>query len=160
MAFRPGDHIYTKTLNTERVYRLLSLTRCECTIPHCRNLRWTLSLEHIDYEGSDCGYVKTTDYIDPYEGHTPLKQLKAFPLEYHPEKRKIKAALIERGRSFVGMRGVHYSSYEGVAEALSGSRNTTFLGEDDEFPFQSLQVCLRPSALRVILILKRSTAVS
>jgi hypothetical protein len=73
MAFRPGDHIYTKMLNTERVYRLLSMTRCECTIPHCRNSRWTLSLEHIDYDGSDFGYVKTTHYIDPYEGHTPLK---------------------------------------------------------------------------------------
>jgi hypothetical protein len=158
MAFRPGDHIYLKSNGSDRVYRFLSMSRCECFIPHCRNSRWTLSLEEIDYDGSEFGHTKVTGYIDPYEGHVPLKQLRAFPLQYHPNKKEIAAALIERGRKFINLRGVHYLGYDGVAEALSFSRNKTFLGEDDEFPLQSVPVSLLPSRVKNFLTFHRSKA--
>ncbi|RDL38442.1 uncharacterized protein BP5553_02782 [Venustampulla echinocandica] len=138
MAFRPGDHIYLKSNGVDRVYRFLFMDRCECFNPHCRKSRWALSLEEIDYDGSDFGHTKVTSYIDPYQGHIPLKHLRAFPLQYHPNKHEITAAMIARGRKFIALRGVHYLGYDGVAEALSHTRNKTFLGEDDEFPFQSV----------------------
>jgi len=99
MAFRPGDHIYVKSNGVDRVYRFLSMDRCECFIPHCRQSKWALSLEEIDYDGSDFGHTKVTGYIDPYEGHVPLKYLRAFPLKYHPNRNDITAAMIARGQS-------------------------------------------------------------
>jgi hypothetical protein len=69
-------------------------------------------------------------------------------LQYHPNNKEIAAALIERRRKFINLRGVHYLGYDGVAEALSFSRNKTFLGEDDEFPLQSVPVSLLPSRVK------------
>jgi hypothetical protein len=139
MAYRPGDLIYSKSNGVDRVYQLHSMTRCECLVPFCRKSRWELALHEIEYNGADFGYHNTLVYIDPYEGHIPLKDLKAFPLRHHPNQRTISELLFARGKRFVELLGVHFLSYDGVAEALSGSRNKTFLGEDDEFPLQSLQ---------------------
>jgi len=72
----------------------------------------------------------------------PLDQLKIFPLEYHTNKEDLTASLVARGKKFVSLQGIHYKSYEGIAEALSPWRINTMFGEEDEFPLQSMMVRL------------------
>jgi hypothetical protein len=78
-----------------------------------------------------------------HEGYMALDLLKIFPLEYHPRKDELIAAFVERGKKFVSLQGIHYRSYDGVAEALSPWRINTIFGEEDEFPLQSMMVGLR-----------------
>ncbi|KAE9362679.1 P-loop containing nucleoside triphosphate hydrolase protein [Stipitochalara longipes BDJ] len=138
MIFRPGDLIYTNRIEgVERVLRLKSMSRCECTDPFCWSAKWTIRTEEITFDGNKFGYQNEYFYIRPFDGFQGLDQLKVFPLQYHNEQDRVKAALIARGRKFVGLRGVHYRYYDGVAKALSPWRATTIWGEEDAFPLQS-----------------------
>jgi hypothetical protein len=140
MAFRPGSHIYTQTNGIDRVLKLDDMTRCECPNPYCWRRRWSISANEITFDGDKYGYQEHYFSIYPYEGYMSLDSLKIFPLEYHPRKDEITIALVERGKKFVSLHGIHYRSYNGVAEALSPWRINTMFGEEDEFPLQSMMV--------------------
>jgi hypothetical protein len=143
MIFRPGCFVYTnRTGGVERVLRLKSITRCECTDPYCWAAKWTIRAEEISFNGKKFGYLEEYFFIRPFDGYQGLDKLKIFPLQYHPEKDRIKSSLVARGKNFVGFRGVHHQYYDGVARALSPWRATTIWGEEDEFPLQSIMVSL------------------
>ncbi len=48
--------------------------------------------------------------------------------------------MIARGQKFVALSGVHYTSYQGVTEALSPFRNISMFGEEDESPLHNTPV--------------------
>ncbi|KAI4131516.1 MAG: hypothetical protein LQ341_006356 [Variospora aurantia] len=49
--------------------------------------------------------------IAKFAGVKRIVTLAAFPLAYHSHRNKIKASLVERGRRFVSLLGVHYLQY-------------------------------------------------
>lgn len=74
-----------------------------------------LCLEPIGWTGSTFG--RGTEYINVFSftGTRPIKDLNALPLSFHPDKEKIKEALIERGQKYEALAGYHYKAYEGTA---------------------------------------------
>lgn len=140
MAFRPGSHVYTRTDGIDRVLKLESMTRCECPNPFCWRRKWTIRANEISFDGTEYGYETMCFSIYPFEGFMVLNELKIFPLDYHPKKEELKATLVERGKKFTSLQGIHYRYYDGVADALSPWRLNTIFGEEDEFPLQSLMV--------------------
>jgi hypothetical protein len=153
MVFRYGDLIYVKTNHSKisrgRVLKFTWMSRCKCKFPWCKNARWTLYAERIDYNGDDFGHTPTNAYIEPYEGYRPLRDLIVVPLQYHPDQLAIRERLITRGQKFANLHGSHYRQYEGIAEILGGGRNSTFIGEEDEFPLQSTHVSPRSAVFLV-----------
>jgi hypothetical protein len=148
MVFRPGDFVYTKTAETERVLKFKDMVRCKCQIPWCYSSRWTIIVEYIHYNGTDFGYQMDYCSIRPYDGYKALADLNVVPLQYHPNKDSIVEKMVARGKKFIGLHGIHHRMYEGIAQALGSDRKCSLLGEEDEFPLQSTLVCqfiLRPS---------------
>jgi hypothetical protein len=143
MAFRPGSYVYTRKTGIDRVLRLESMRRCDCPNPYCWSRKWTITASDITFDGDEYGYEEHYFSIYPYEGYMVLDQLKIFPFEYHPRKDELTATLVERGKKFVSLQGIHYRSYNGVAEALSPWRVNTMFGEEDEFPLQSTMARLK-----------------
>ncbi|KAF8534258.1 P-loop containing nucleoside triphosphate hydrolase protein [Trichophaea hybrida] len=137
MVFRPGDYIYTKTAEAERVVKFKDMTRCKCQIPWCYRSKWTIIAEHIDYNGTNFGYSNDSFNIFPYDGYKALADLNVIPLQYHPNKDFIFKKMVERGKKFIGLHGIHHRMYEGIAQALGSDRKNSLLGEEDEFPLQS-----------------------
>jgi hypothetical protein len=140
MAFRPGSCVYTRTDGIDRVLQLENITRCECPNPFCWRRKWAIRANEICFDGTEYGYETIHFSIYPFEGFVALNELKIFPLEYHPKKEELTATLVERGRKFVSLQGIHYRYYDGVADALSPWRLNTIFGEDDQFPLQSMMV--------------------
>jgi hypothetical protein len=144
MVFRPGDLIYVKTNHADisrgRILKFESISRCKCKVPWCGESRWNVCGQRIDYDGDDFGHTPTYAQIKPYEGYRPLRDLVVVPLQYHPDQLAIRESLIARGQKFVNLHGSYYRQYKGVAEVLGGSRNITFVGQEDEFPLQSTHV--------------------
>jgi hypothetical protein len=141
MAFLPGSIVYSSARRKEDIaYRLVSMDRCSCSDPLCHKRDWELEVERIDCDGDDFGYVKQFFTIGRYEGYKPLHLLDVAPLDHHPEKERVRTALVARGRKFVALFGIHHRWYDGVGKALSPNRRHTIFGESDEFPLQSLRV--------------------
>jgi hypothetical protein len=53
--------------------------------------------------------------VPAFKGARKITSLNCYPLKYHKNEAKIRAELIERGKKFVSLQGVHYKSHEGMA---------------------------------------------
>lgn len=144
MVFRPGDLIYVKTNHADisrgQILRFESMSRCKCKLPWCSLSYWSLCGQHIDYNGDNFGHIATYAQIKPYKGYRPLCDLVVVPLQYHPDQLSIRESLIACGKKFAKLHGSHYRQYKGMAEVLGGSRNVTFVGQEDKFPLQSTHI--------------------
>ena len=120
MVFKPGCLVYEKAKGTERLSRLRGI----CGIEDEANQIewWELSADHIYYSGSDIGFINHDIEIKRYDGCKPLCELTAVPLQFHPEERRIRHDLLERGRKFLSLLGIHHRFYDGGALMHNSSR--------------------------------------
>jgi hypothetical protein len=61
------------------------------------------------------GRVQTTILIKYFKGTTNIQSLDAYPLKYHPDEGKLRETLLQRGKKWVALIGVHHKQYDGVA---------------------------------------------
>jgi hypothetical protein len=71
--------------------------------------------QKVDWDGDRFGYANCQNIIPAFGGTMPISALDAFPLEFHPEQKKIKAQLLKRGKLFEHYHGYHYKSYKAFA---------------------------------------------
>ncbi|KAH6895897.1 P-loop containing nucleoside triphosphate hydrolase protein [Thelonectria olida] len=114
MAFKPGILIYQRINNTDVVLRLLRVESFKWAESDEVQV-WILTAERIDYNGIDYGYIGHTINIKKYSGYKLMRELRAFPLECHPNKEKIRQNLARRGRKFVSLTGICHRFYDGIA---------------------------------------------
>lgn len=50
-----------------------------------------------------------------FEGTIKITSLEVYPIEHHPEPERLKKMLIERGRRWAALNGVHHRRYNGLA---------------------------------------------
>lgn len=53
--------------------------------------------------------------IDEFRGARRIDSLGIFPLAYHEDEEQVRERLIERGRKFGSLKGMHYKFYKGLA---------------------------------------------
>ncbi|KAI1469906.1 P-loop containing nucleoside triphosphate hydrolase protein [Daldinia caldariorum] len=66
---------------------------------------WTIDVEHVDWNGDECGYRKYFFEIEKFKGYCRVTGLDMFPLSYAEDEPGLRAALIEKGRKFEQLRG-------------------------------------------------------
>ncbi|CAG8971148.1 hypothetical protein HYALB_00010123 [Hymenoscyphus albidus] len=76
---------------------------------------YSLAGQRVDWDGDRFGYAHTQHLIPSFGGTLPISELEVFPLEFHPNQRKIRAKLIKRGKVFEKYHGYHYQSYKAFA---------------------------------------------
>ncbi|CZR56597.1 related to TOB3 (member of AAA-ATPase family) [Phialocephala subalpina] len=74
-----------------------------------------VNTQKVDWDGDRFGYANHQHLVLAYGGTRPIASLDAFPLEFHPEQKKIQAALLKRGKLFEKFHGYHYKYYKGFA---------------------------------------------
>lgn len=74
-----------------------------------------LECHYVDFDGKAFGETSIELAILKFRGTKRIDSLDAFPLEYHPNKIQVKANLVELGRKFVSLMGVHHRQYRGDA---------------------------------------------
>jgi len=74
-----------------------------------------LECHYVDFDGKAFGETSIELAILKFRGTKRIDSLDAFPLEYHPKKIEVKAHLVECGRKFVSLMGVHHRQYRGDA---------------------------------------------
>lgn len=56
-----------------------------------------------------------SEEIPEFRGARKITSLGCYPLKYHKNETQLRKDLIERGKKFVGLGGVHYKSHHGMA---------------------------------------------
>lgn len=53
--------------------------------------------------------------LPDFQGSRRIDSLACYPLQYHKDEAQVRRDLIERGKKFVGLGGVHYKCHQGLA---------------------------------------------
>ncbi|EME85034.1 uncharacterized protein MYCFIDRAFT_187795 [Pseudocercospora fijiensis CIRAD86] len=74
-----------------------------------------LHTEFVDFDGDEFGTRTGVQKIMPFPGAEPIGELEAYPFEFHANHAAAKKSLIERGRRFEKLAGMHFHHYSGIA---------------------------------------------
>jgi len=76
---------------------------------------FVLSGRYLDFDGKRFGEVSGGTAIADFHGARNITTLESFPIKYHHDKEELESMLIERGRRFASLRGIHRCAYDGLA---------------------------------------------
>ncbi|KAJ3493533.1 hypothetical protein NLG97_g4666 [Lecanicillium saksenae] len=113
--WKPKSLVYTTTYGNDdepRVFRVESVER------HANMQKGEfvhIDGKYFEYDGKNFGYGSIAEEIGSFRGARKITSLPCYPLRFHRDESGVRAKLIERGKKFVELRGVHYKSYSGMA---------------------------------------------
>ena len=113
--FKPNTIAYTTTYgNTDepRAFRI------DCAYKESSFRRGTwyrISGRYLEYDGKTFGMGTLDVDVDSFKGATKITGLSTYPLCFHRDQTAIRHQLIERGRKFVALQGMHYRYHQGMA---------------------------------------------
>ncbi|KAI8959885.1 hypothetical protein F5Y11DRAFT_285538 [Daldinia sp. FL1419] len=71
--------------------------------------------KYFEYDGKQFGYGSTSEELNEFRGARRITSLSCYPLKFHKSEVQLRGSLIERGKKFVSLSGVHYKSHQGMA---------------------------------------------
>ncbi|PVI02134.1 P-loop containing nucleoside triphosphate hydrolase protein [Periconia macrospinosa] len=109
--FQPGAVIFSRQDGQETA---MTLTNTRYAQDAKGNPCFWVRCKYVDWDGTKFGTQGINIPIYPYAGTRNIAQLRAFPIEYHPDAKALRARLIERGAKAEALAGPNYRSYHGM----------------------------------------------
>ncbi|KAH6889209.1 hypothetical protein B0T10DRAFT_404876 [Thelonectria olida] len=113
--WKPNTLVYMTTYGTPSEPRAF---RVEMAVPRQSLMKgnyYSIEGKYFEYDGKKFGYGSLEEEIPEFTGAQKITSLPCYPLKYHRDEARIRTELIERGKKFVSLAGVHYKSYQGIA---------------------------------------------
>jgi len=107
---RPGTMIYAPVFGQPRAFTLQSYQYVYGQFPGLN-----LQLEYVDFNGENCGTRTMCRLIPEFSGAEKICDLSAYPMSWHERRDEMKQRLIERGRRWESLAGMHFRTYKGIA---------------------------------------------
>jgi hypothetical protein len=101
-----------------RAFRLVSTNSVEDGV--CSRMELIIKCTDVvdnlkTFKSSRLGKVLHRTVIMKFEGTIKIASLEVYPIEHHPEPEQLKKTLINRGRRWAALNGVHHRHYKGLA---------------------------------------------
>ncbi|KAG4254025.1 hypothetical protein FPRO03_06365 [Fusarium proliferatum] len=78
-------------------------------------MQLVLTAKVMAFNGEEFIWRKKSLTINEFHGNKPIRELRHYPFEMHPEKDAIEQRLVSRGRKVLDLQGLTYCSYNGIA---------------------------------------------
>ncbi|KAK2617020.1 hypothetical protein QQS21_000111 [Conoideocrella luteorostrata] len=105
--FQPGIRLYSSIDGQDRFFLLESGE-------YVRGSPFFLiTAKYVDWDGERFGFATARLSIGAFEGTMNINELNVYPTVYHKSEQEVASALKRRGKSFRGLRGMHYRAYAG-----------------------------------------------
>ncbi|KAF5713584.1 TOB3 (member of AAA-ATPase family) [Fusarium mundagurra] len=78
-------------------------------------MQLVLTAKVMAFNGEAFIWRKKSLTINEFSGNKPIRDLRHYPFEMHPEKDAIEQRLVSRGRKVLDLQGLAYCSYNGIA---------------------------------------------
>ena len=123
--FKPNMIMYTTCVGTKKP-RCVKYNFGEEKKLSNGMIYYSMQCCYLDFDGKTFGEVSTELPIFKFRGTRRIETLPTFPLQFHPDKCKLTADLIQCGRTFISLMGAHHRRCRGDA----------FFMQEDDRPFQ------------------------
>lgn len=123
MAFRPGELLCwgEECIGGQHVVRLRTFELKRTKATHGISEYWLLNTEMMDCNGEYVSFTNEVMTIHKYDGYRPLVDLSIFPLKYHKDEAQLRSEILNRGKVWLSLVGVHHRSYRGTAQLRKGN---------------------------------------
>ena len=112
--FKPNSRIYTTCFGTGKprcvIYDGGEENETDYWVKY-----YNMECRYLDYDGRLFGEASINLTVVKFRGRKRISTLKAFPLQYHPDKDRAKAELLGYGRKFISLLGAHHRHSRGAA---------------------------------------------
>lgn len=113
--WKPGTLAYTTTYGSHDEPRVFKVDTAEKHYHITKGEFYYVDGKYFEYDGKQFGYGRMMEEIGDFRGAKKITSLSSYPLKYHKNEEQIRKDLVERGKKFVSLSGVHYKSHQGMA---------------------------------------------
>lgn len=113
--YKPNTVAYTTTYGTIDEPRAFRIDYAEKEFSFMKGEWYNIEGKYLEYDGKIWGMGSMDCDVAAFKGARKITSLSCYPLQYHKDEKKVRKELIERGKKFVSLQGVHYKSHEGLA---------------------------------------------
>ncbi|KAG7288244.1 hypothetical protein NEMBOFW57_007775 [Staphylotrichum longicolle] len=113
--WKPNTLAYTTTYGSHDEPRVFKVEMAEKHHSIMKGEYYYIEGKYFEYDGKQFGFGSMSEEIGDFRGARKITSLGCYPLEYHKNKVQLRKDLIERGKKFVSLGGVHYKSHQGMA---------------------------------------------
>lgn len=140
--WKPNTLAYTTTYGSTEDPRVFKVEMAQLHRSIIRGEFYYVNGKYFEFDGKRFGYGNTSVEMEAFQGAKKITSLSCYPLQYHQNEEKLRCDLIERGKKFVSLSGVHYKSYQGIAFAKRKK------GQVMKFNIQPSRVMIDPTIFR------------
>lgn len=142
--WKPNTLAYTTTYGSTQEPRVFKVEMAQLHRSIMKGEFYYVDGKYFEFDGKRFGYGNTSVEMEEFQGAKKITSLTCYPLQYHQNEEKLRRDLIERGKKFVSLSGVHYKSYQGIA-FLKRKK-----GQVMKFNIQPSRVMIDPTIFRRI----------
>ncbi|RDA92171.1 hypothetical protein CP533_5583 [Ophiocordyceps camponoti-saundersi (nom. inval.)] len=113
--WKPNTLIYGTTYGSGEDPRVFKVDMAYHQSTIMRGNSYVVEGKYLEFDGKKFGYGTSAEDIPEFQGARKITSLPCYPLKYHKDEARVRQKLIERGKKFVALSGVHYKCYSGVA---------------------------------------------
>lgn len=113
--WKPKSLVYTTAYGNDDDPRVFRVESAERHASMQKGEFFHIDGKYFEYDGKNFGYGSMFEEIESFRGARKITSLPCYPLRFHRDEAGVRKKLIERGKKFVDLRGVHYKSYSGMA---------------------------------------------
>ncbi|KAI1485452.1 hypothetical protein F5X96DRAFT_332167 [Biscogniauxia mediterranea] len=113
--WKPNTLVYTTMYGSVDQPRAFKVELGEKHFSVLRGEFYYIEGKYFEYDGKQFGFGSMSQEIPDFRGARKITSLACYPLKYHKNESQLRKDLIERGKKFVGLGGVHYKSHQGMA---------------------------------------------
>ena len=113
--WKPNTLAYTTTYGSHDEPRVFKVEMTEKHHGLMKGDYYYIEGKYFEYDGKQFGFGSMSEEIGDFRGARKITSLGCYPLKYHKNEERLRKDLIERGKKFVSLGGVHYKSHHGMA---------------------------------------------
>ncbi|KAI0016091.1 hypothetical protein F4780DRAFT_713665 [Xylariomycetidae sp. FL0641] len=113
--WKPNTLAYTTTYGSPDEPRAFKVEIAEKHFSVFKGEFYYIEGKYFEYDGKQFGFGSVAEEIAEFRGARKITTLNCYPLKYHHKEAELRQTLIERGKKFVSLGGVHYKSHTGLA---------------------------------------------
>ncbi|KAI0173188.1 hypothetical protein GGR52DRAFT_590370 [Hypoxylon sp. FL1284] len=113
--WKPNTLAYTTTYGSVDEPRVFKVDVAEKHYSLVRGEFYYIEGKYFEYDGKQFGFGSMSEEIAEFRGARKITSLGCYPLKYHKNEAQLRKDLIDRGKKFVSLGGVHYKSHHGMA---------------------------------------------
>jgi hypothetical protein len=113
--WKPNTLAYTTTYGSHDEPRVFKVEMTEKHRSLMKGEYYYVEGKYFEYDGKQFGFGNMSEEIGDFRGARKITSLGCYPLKYHKTEAQLRKDLIERGKKFVSLGGVHYKSHQGMA---------------------------------------------